>query len=332
MLEKPIMSKVFDVVEEGRAKPNGRTPFNEEVIVIKDVVYKEIDGQKLYMDVYLPPAKDGDKTPVVLDIPGGGWMIHNRNRRDGYAKLLAVMGAAVCVIDHRLSPQIFFPENLKDVIDAINYLGIIGAKYNFDLDKLTLIGDSSGAHLAACVGCAATSKEYSEKLALPTLDIKPCRMIFISGAFSFETMYRIPFTHLLIVRYFSGQKTRKDYRSWKFYRESDPYNYITQEFPPCYNAGGQTDFLCLGEAKRMATKLSDAKVLNDFYVGKNLFNSGHCYIMRLPFAPARRDTLKMLDWYRVQMTECGCDMSKGYNRVKTFLTNYRAALKGRIEC
>lgn len=31
MLKIPVMSKIFDVVEESRAKPNGRSPFVDEI-------------------------------------------------------------------------------------------------------------------------------------------------------------------------------------------------------------------------------------------------------------------------------------------------------------
>lgn len=331
MLKIPVMSKIFDVVEESRAKPNGRSPFVDEIKKIKDVVYKTVDGKDLVMDVYLP-ANGAKHAPVVLEIPGGGWMIHNRKRRDGYARLFAVLGAAVCVIDHRLSPEIFFPENLKDVADALNFIVDNAEKYGFDAGNVTVTGDSSGGHLAACLACASSVPSYGEKLGLPKLKTKVANCIFISGAFSFETMYRIPFTHLLMVRYFSGQKSRKAFRKWEFYKEADPYNYITKDFPESYGNGGGSDLLCLGEAKRMAGYLNAAGVKNAYQVGKNVFNNGHCYVLRLPFAPARRDMQKIMAWYAEKQAEKGVDMSEGLVRVTTFLTDYKAALGGKVKC
>ncbi len=331
MLKTPVMSKIFDVVEASRAKPNGRSPFVDEIEVLHDVVYKTVDGKDLVMDIYLPPKSD-KKAPVVLEIPGGGWMIHNRKRRDGYARLFAVMGAAVCVIDHRLSPEVFFPENLKDVVDAANFIADNAEKYNFDASNLTVTGDSSGGHLAACLACASSVEGYGEKLGLAPLKTKVSNCIFISGAFSFETMYRIPCTHLLMVRYFSGQKTRKAFRKWEFYREADPYNYITPDFPESYNNGGGSDLLCLGEAKRMAGYLNAAGVKNQYNVGKNIFNNAHCYVLRLPFKPARRDMLKIMEWYAEKQAERGVNLSEGLVRVTTFLVDYKRALKGEVKC
>lgn len=332
MMRRPFMAGVFDVVEEQRAVPNGRTLFNDEIKVEKDVVYKTVDGKNLCMDIYFPSRPVGEKSPVVLDIPGGGWMIHNRRRRDGYARCFAAMGAVVAVIDHRLCPEVFFPKDLEDCVDAYNFLCDHEDEYKIDKNNITLTGDSSGGHLAACMGCLSSSEEYRQKLALPKLKTKVANIITVSGAFSFEVMYRIPFTHLFIVRYFSGTKSRKAFRNWEFYKESDPYNYLNPDFPETYNNGGATDPLCFGEAKRMAKALDKAGVKNEYRVGKNLFNSAHCYVLRFPFAPARKDALALYAWYGQKQAEKGVNMADNFKRVETFMNNYKKALKGKIKC
>lgn len=332
MMRRPFMADVFDIVEEQRAVPNGRTPFNDEIKVEKDVVYKTVDGKNLCMDIYFPSRPVGEKSPVVLDIPGGGWMIHNRRRRDGYARCFAAMGAVVAVIDHRLCPEVFFPKDLEDCVDAYNFLCDHEDEYKIDKNNITLTGDSSGGHLAACMGCLSSSEEYRQKLALPKLKTKVANIITTSGAFSFEVMYRIPFTHLFIVRYFSGTKSRKAFRQWEFYKESDPYNYLNPDFPETYNNGGATDPLCFGEAKRMAKALDKAGVKNEYRVGKNLFNSAHCYVLRFPFAPARKDALALYAWYGQKQAEKGVNMADNFKRVETFMNNYKKALKGKIKC
>lgn len=332
MMRRPFMAGVFDVVEEARAVPNGRTPFNDEIKVEKDVVYKTVDGKNLCMDIYFPSHTVGEKSPVVMDIPGGGWMIHNRKRRDGYARCFAAMGAVVAVIDHRLCPEVFFPKDLEDCVDAYNFLCDHEDEYKIDKNNITLTGDSSGGHLAACMGCLSSSEEYRQKLALPKLKTKVANIITVSGAFSFEVMYRIPCTHLFIVRYFSGTKSRKAFRNWEFYKESDPYNYLNADFPESYNNGGATDPLCFGEAKRMAKALDKAGVQNEYRVGKNPFNSAHCYVLRFPFASARKDALALYAWYGKKQAEKGVDLSKGFARVEKFMKNYKKSLKGKVQC
>ena len=328
----PLMAYIFDLAEEGRALPNSRTPFDAEIKIDHDVVYKTVDGEELVMDIYYPPHPVGEKSPCVMDIPGGGWMIHNRHRRDGYARLYATLGAVVAVIDHRLCPKIFFPENLKDCIDAYNFLVCNAERFGIDSNNITVTGDSSGGHLSASIGCASSSQEYCEKLGLNPLKTKPAYLIGVSGAFSMEIMYRIPLTNTLMVRYITGENSRKGSRNSEFYKELNVYNCLNADFPEMYNNGGATDPLCMGEAKRMSKHLDAVGVKNEYHVGKVWYNSAHCYVLRLPFKPARRDMLKLMNWYVKKQAEKGVDLSAGQKRVETFLTNYKKALKGEINC
>lgn len=328
----PLMAYIFDFAEEDRALPNSRTPFDAEIKIEHDIVYKEIDGEKLVMDVYYPSHPIAEKSPCVMDIPGGGWMIWNRHRRDGYARLYAALGAVVAVIDHRLCPETFFPENLKDCIDAYNFLVDNADRFGIDKDNITVTGDSSGGHLTASIGCAASCQEYADKMQLPTLKSRPAYLIGVSGAFSMEIMYRIPLTNTLMVRYITGKNSRKGSRNSEFYKELNVYNYINGDFPEMYNNGGATDPLCMGEAKRMAKYLDKAGVKNEYQVGKVWYNSAHCYVLRLPFKPARRDMLKLMNWYVRKQAEKGVDLSAGFARVEKFLANYKKVLKGKIEC
>lgn len=328
----PLMADVFDLIEGERAEPNGRTPFHLSIKVEKNVVYKTVDGGNLVMDVYYPTSFDtSDSLPCIMDIPGGGWVIHNRERRDGYARCLAALGAVVAVIDHRLSPETIFPENLKDCIDAYNYLSDNSERFHIDKNNISVTGDSSGGHLSACLGLVSSSKEFREKLEIDSLRTPIFSIIFISGAFDFEVMYRIPFTHSLMVSFVSRKKSRKEFRNWEFYKEINVYNYLNEKFPPSYNNGGATDFLCLGEAKRMAGKLTALNVDNEYYVSKNFFNCMHCYVLRTPFKNARKDMLKIFEWYVKRERNVGVDLTSGLQRVERFFNNYKKALKGRIE-
>lgn len=333
MFYRPLMADVFDVVEEARSEPNSRTPF-DDIKVIEDVTYKIADGLELKMDVYVP------SNPVagaaVLDIPGGGWMIHNRKRRAGYAKCSAALGATVFVIDHRLCPsQCFFPYNLADCIDAFNFVAEHAEEYGVDPNNITVTGDSSGGHLTAELAVAATNDAFREEMPVPALATKPAAVIFVSGFFSFKVMFRIPFTHTLIARYVSDTRSRSAFKKWKYADKIEPYDFITEDFPPAYNNGGGFDMLCAGEAKRMAQKLDSLGVENAYYVGKNILNGGHCYLLRFPKKPARRDALKLYEWYADRLALAGKDgeaLAANRERVRTFFTQYKRALKEGVPC
>lgn len=318
-----FMAKVFELFEEPVAEGNSRTPWDKYIKIEKDIVYKTIDGEDLVLDIYYPLEKSDKKAPLVMVIPGGGWVIHNRYRRDGYARNFAALGCVVAVIDHRLGPKVFFPENLKDCIDAYNFLVDNADKYNFDKDNITVTGDSSGGHMTACLGCASSSTEYVEKLGLPTLKSKPVNLIMVSGAFSMDVMLRIPLTHTLMVRYATGTHSRSEYKKWKFYKEVNPYNYLNPDFPESYNNGGNIDLLCLGEAKRMGEKMKDAGIKNEYIVGKGF----HDYVMNYPQKGSRKDMFKLFNWYVEKNKERGVNLSNGWAKVSYFLENYDKALE-----
>ncbi len=330
MFYHPLMAGIFDAVEESRGEPNSRTPF-DDIVVEEDVVYKRVGGMELQLDIYRPSRPVAGA--AVLDIPGGGWMIHNRKRRGGYAKCFAALGATVFVIDHRLCPsEGFFPDNLADCVDAYNFIVEHAEEYGVDKDRITVTGDSSGGHMSSLVSVAATSEGYCESLSIPKPLTRPYANIFVSGFFSFKVMYRIPFTHTLIARYVSDKRTRTAFKKWELSDKIEPYNYLSSAYPPTYNSGGGFDLLlCAGEAKRMAGKLSALGVENDFYVGKNILNGGHCYLLRFPKKPARKDALKLYGWYADRLEALGEDgdaLAENRKRVENFLTNYKEALKG----
>jgi len=319
-----FMGKVFELFEEPVAEANSRSPYQKDIKVIKDIVYKTVDGEDLYMDLYFPfvEPKNG-KYPVVMDIPGGGWVIHNRYRRDGYARGYATIGAVVAVIDHRLGPKVFFPENLKDCIDAYNYLVDNAEKYNLDVNNMTVTGDSSGGHLTACLGCASSSIDYVKKLNLPELKSKPVNCIMVSGAFSMEVMHRIPLTHTFMIRYATGTLTRSAFKKWEFYKEIDPYNYLNPDFPESYNNGGNIDVMCFGEAKRMSEKMTNAGIKNEYLVGKGF----HCYVLNFPQKVSRQDIYQLYSWYVKKNAERGIDLSEGWAKMDYYLKNYEKALQ-----
>lgn len=326
--KKPILKKIFDVAEAALAVGNGKTPFNDEVEVKHDVVYKTVDGQDLHMDIYLPITKLPGKTPVIYDIPGGGWCIHNRQRRNGYATLYAKMGALVCVIDHRLVPNVFFPQNLEDCIDGLNFIETLKDEYNLDMDNITITGDSSGGHLASLCGVASSVPGYTDKLGIHELKVKIARCVLISGAFSVKTMYKTPCTHTLMVRWATNTKTRSDFWKWEFAKEYDPYNYLSKDYPPTYNAGGAMDLLCIGEAKNMAEVLNAQGVENEYHVGKAL-TASHCYVFQLGMKSCRKDMAKLIKWFYEQEKKAGVDMTEGYEAIMNFFDNYKEALKGK---
>ena len=121
---------------------------------IRDVVYAEVDGRKLLLDIYKPPS---DNNPyLIVWVHGGAW--HSGSKE---APPLSFVGSgyALASVDYRLSVEARFPAQIHDIKAAIRYLRANATKYGFRSDKIIIAGSSAGAHLAALTGVTNNDKD-----------------------------------------------------------------------------------------------------------------------------------------------------------------------------
>jgi len=118
--------------------------------ILKNLVY----GQKFrnQLDVYLPKTRDTDeKLPVVIFVTGGAWII-------GYKLWGWLMGKAfhengvICVCpDYRNFPQTDVNGMVEDIVDALIWVEKNIESLGGDLENVSLMGQSAGAHLTSLV-------------------------------------------------------------------------------------------------------------------------------------------------------------------------------------
>ncbi|MFI4871571.1 MAG: alpha/beta hydrolase fold domain-containing protein [Phycisphaerales bacterium JB061] len=126
-----------------------------------DVVYANVGGQDLALDLYLPDTDPGPY-PVVIWIHGGGWA-GGSNDSPAFVRPLGAMGVAVASVQYRLTSQegqfgdepVIWPAQIHDVKAAVRFLRANAAMYNLDPDKFASWGTSAGGHLSAVLGLSA---------------------------------------------------------------------------------------------------------------------------------------------------------------------------------
>jgi acetyl esterase/lipase len=123
-----------------------------EVTIQRDMVYAEHDGTKLLGDLYLP--KGVAKAPALVAIHGGGWQIGSRAFYKYWGPFLARHGYAVFAIEYRLGKPGVYPAAVYDARAAIQFVRAKAATFDIDPDRIGLIGDSAGSHLAALLALA----------------------------------------------------------------------------------------------------------------------------------------------------------------------------------
>jgi len=123
-----------------------------EIVNHPDIVFAEHDGTKLVGDLYLPKSRA--KAPVLVAIHGGGWQVGNRQFYRYWGLFLARAGYAVFAIDYRLGKPGVYPAAVYDAKAAVQFVRAKAAEFDLDPDRIGLVGDSAGAHLAAQVALA----------------------------------------------------------------------------------------------------------------------------------------------------------------------------------
>lgn len=107
------------------------------------------EGPRLKLDVYAPRAASGRARPVIVFLYGGSW---SSGRRQGYAfagRALAARGFVVVIPDHRLVPEVRYPDFLLDCAAAVRWARREAARFGGDPGRIVLVGHSAGAYNAA---------------------------------------------------------------------------------------------------------------------------------------------------------------------------------------
>lgn len=113
-------------------------------------VYKQTENCSIYADIYY----QGGKSPVIVYIHGGALIFGTRNwLPQEQVELYLNAGFSVVSIDYRLAPETKFELIIEDIQDAITWVRTTAAEwYDFDVNRIALIGSSAGAYLSLLMG------------------------------------------------------------------------------------------------------------------------------------------------------------------------------------
>ncbi len=131
-------------------------PWRRGVRHRRGIVYAEVDGRRLRLDVFRPSWDAAPQLPAVIYVHGGGWMLGSRHEQ-GLPLLnhLAACGWIGFNIDYRLSPRVALPAQVEDVKRAIVWVREHAEQLGVDASFIALVGGSAGGHLAALAALTA---------------------------------------------------------------------------------------------------------------------------------------------------------------------------------
>jgi acetyl esterase/lipase len=201
----------------------------------RDIVYATHDGERLLADWYGPSAPGS--YPALIAIHGGGWQAGDKTGYRHWGPFLAQRGYVVLAIKYRLSKpgQKAYPQAVHDVRAAVQFAKGNAVDLRVNADRIGLIGDSAGGHLAALVGLAGDHPTFAgaygdDPHARQSTRVKA--IVGIYGVYDFPAQWLHDQVHRptdQITEKFVGLKPMDDR---KLYFDVSPLSYTT--FP---NAG-----------------------------------------------------------------------------------------------
>jgi acetyl esterase/lipase len=120
----------------------------------RDVVYKEVCGQALQLDILTPKGLQAVSAPVLVYIHGGGWSGGDRYRMvrpdvSGVFNRCGKAGIICASIEYRLNnATVTAFDSAVDCKDALRFLVKNAARYRIDPARMGTIGGSAGGHLS----------------------------------------------------------------------------------------------------------------------------------------------------------------------------------------
>ena len=114
----------------------------------RDIVFAEVDGQRLQLDIHMPTGES--HPPLIVWIHGGGWRGGSKNRPP--IQWLTKEGYAVASISYRFTDKAIFPAQIHDCKAAIRWLRANAKRYGYDSERIAVTGGSAGGHLALLLG------------------------------------------------------------------------------------------------------------------------------------------------------------------------------------
>jgi acetyl esterase/lipase len=208
------------------------------------------------MDVYLPAGRSLKNTRAMILVHGGGWNGGSKSDFAGYIDSFRrrMPDYAIFNINYRLvTSNHLFPTQEQDVRDAVSFIESKAGWYQFNRNKLVLLGASAGGHLALL-------QAYKHR------DTAVKAVIDFFGPTDLTTMYNHPW-HPLVPYALQMVTGTTPAQKPELYRESSPISYVsTQSAPTLIFHGGSDIIVDVSQSKALHKKLEQKGVPTELVV------------------------------------------------------------------
>ena len=199
-----------------------------------NIVYAKVKDWEGKMDIYLPP-KGNEPTPVVINIHGGGWNHGVKESQTGFNTFFKI-GFAVANIEYRLTGQATAPAAVEDTRCALICLIRNAKALNIDVNKIVIMGGSSGGHLGLMGGLLGNDHKFDANC-IGVENIKVAAIIDKYGITDvWDWGYGTNITSKSATRWLGDKANDK-----KFAMSVSPITYVNKNSPPTFIVHGDAD-------------------------------------------------------------------------------------------
>jgi acetyl esterase/lipase len=214
-------------------------------------------GSRNHLDIWRRPDLDRDgRAPVLLQIPGGAWMVGNK-RQQAYPLMshLAELGWVCVAINYRLSPRSTWPDQIVDVKRALAWTKKHIAEYGGAPDWIAITGGSAGGHLSALAALTANDPQFQP--GFDDADTRVQAAVPFYGAYDFtrsdDSVHPL-MVPMLAKHVFKLSRTEVA----EPLRIASPIAHISADAPPFFVLHGRNDsFIPIEQARAFTARLHD---------------------------------------------------------------------------
>jgi len=236
----------------------------------EDVTYAQADAwfghvtRDLRMDIIYPEDKS-KLYPCIIWLCGGAWTQVDKGAHITYLANLARKGFVVASVDYRLGHEAPFPGALIDIKAGIRYLRAHAKRYNINVDKFAVSGESAGGYLTAMTALTRNKEfeageylNFSSEVQAACPWYMPCDVIEMEK----DEAFRFPF--------FNGNPKDKKYSDY-----INPLSYVTPKSPPFLLIHGTDDkTVPIAQSEMMYDALVKNKIDATFIILKGEDHAG----------------------------------------------------------
>jgi len=202
--------------------------------VVPNITYLTANNWEAKLDVY--QARDATTpSPTLIYFHGGGWVQGSKEASSLTFLPFLNMGWNVVNVEYRLAKVSLAPAAVQDALCALRWVYRNGKEYNVDLNRLVVMGNSAGGHLALTTGMTPAS-EGLDSLCPGSEELKVAAIINWYGITDVNELLAGANVRNFAVGWLGGMSNREEIA-----KRVSPLTYVRAGLPPIISIQGDAD-------------------------------------------------------------------------------------------